>query len=66
MLRMKLGTWALWQVGVYAPGTAKITTLRPAVRSPRLTSSGPSAPNRIRFASGSLSPVDMVMVFLPG
>jgi hypothetical protein len=41
---MKLGTCAGWQVGVKAPGTAKITTLRPFSLSCRAsgTLSGPS------------------------
>ena len=66
MLRMKLGIWAEWQVGVKAPGTAKITTLRPLVRSATLICSSPVSPSRLKDASGSLSPTEMVMWNSPG
>ena len=50
-----------WQVGVYAPGTAKMTTFRPFVLSAMETGAGPSAPNSTSVASGSVSPCEMVM-----
>ena len=63
LVRMKLGTWALVQVEVKAPGTAKITTLRPLTLSATEVGFGPSAPSSISVASGSVSPADIVIVF---
>ena len=61
-VRIKLGTWALVQVEVNAPGTAKITTLRPLTLSATVTGFGPSAPSPTSVASGSVSPADIVII----
>src|SRR5262245_20343507 len=52
------------QVGVYAPGTAKNTTVRPLVSSPIDTSFGPPSPISLSFTSGSASPALMPMWIL--
>ena len=65
LVRIKLGTWAEWQVGVKAPGTAKITTLRPLTLSAMATGSGPDAPSWTNVASGRVSPTVMVIHGLP-
>ncbi len=62
LVRMKLGMWAEWQVGVNAPGTPKITTRRPSSIGPSSTFSGPSAPMRSKVAPGSLSPSSIALL----
>lgn len=64
LVRMKLGTWAEWQVGVNAPGTAKSATLRPFSFSPSATGSGPLSPICTSVASGSLAPLEIVIMSL--
>src|SRR5260370_23659360 len=60
-----LGRWILWQVAVYAPGTANSVTFLPLKISSVVLTCGPSAVITRNFASGSLSPTWMVIVNSP-
>jgi len=52
------------QVGVNAPGTENSATLRPAKYSPELICCGPSGVAFTIVTSGSLSPTEIVIVFI--
>src|SRR3954447_472822 len=60
-----LGRCILWQVPVYAPGTANSATFLPLKMSSVVFTCGPSAVITRNFASGSLSPVWIAIVSLP-
>src|ERR1700754_4614855 len=60
-----LGRCILWQVPVYAPGTANSATFLPLKISSVVFTCGPSAVITRNFASGSLSPVWIAIVSLP-
>src|SRR3954447_1501814 len=57
-----LGRCILWQVPVYAPGTANSATFLPLKISSVVLTCGPSAVITRNFASGSLSPTWIVIV----
>src|SRR5580704_5458737 len=58
---LKLGRWRAEQVGVKAPGTANRATVLPPKSSSVLIGLGPSGPNWVRLADGTLSPTLIVM-----
>src|SRR6185437_16087564 len=60
-----LGRCILWQVPVYAPGTAKSATFLPLKMSSVVLTCGPSAVITRNFVSGSLSPTWIVIVNSP-
>src|SRR6185437_16773816 len=60
-----LGRCILWQVPVYAPGTAKSATFLPLKMSSVVLTCGPSAVITRNFVSGSLSPTLIVIVNSP-
>lgn len=55
-VRIKLGRCAESQVGVHAPGTAKITTCRALGRSARFTSYSPVSSISRKVVSGRATP----------
>src|SRR5580658_10415547 len=63
---LKLGRCLAEQVGVKAPGTANRPTVLPANSASVVSGPGPSAPNTVKVAAGTLSPTLMVMGLLLG